>query len=127
MLKQTKNIYEHISKKEIEIEDTANEISRVKIDNLNTTSQNELLEKKLKELIGELKENEKKVQEEERSIKDRHTQIAAKQLRVDRLNKMLDDAGKQMGDGDENSGPLENEKAAIIKSIEELDDQITQA
>lgn len=32
-----------------------------------------------------------------------------------------------MGDGDENSGPLENEKAAIIKSIEELDDQITQA
>lgn len=127
MLKQTKHIYEHISKKEIEIEDTSNEISRVKIDNLNTTSQNELLQKKLNELIGELKENEKKVQLEERSIKERHTEIAAKQLRVDRLNKQLEENKAQHGSGDENKGPLENEKAAIIKSIEELDEEITQA
>lgn len=43
LIKQTKNTYEHISKKEVEIEDIANEISRVRIDNLNTQSQNELL------------------------------------------------------------------------------------
>jgi hypothetical protein len=36
MLKQTKIAYEGISKKEVEIEDISNEISRVKIDNLNT-------------------------------------------------------------------------------------------
>jgi hypothetical protein len=36
MLKQTKLAYEGISKKEVEIEDISNEISRVKIDNLNT-------------------------------------------------------------------------------------------
>ena len=36
-------------------------ISRVKIDNLNTQSQNELLQKKLNELIAELKEKEKEV------------------------------------------------------------------
>ena len=59
MLKQTKIAYEGISKKEVEIEDISNEISRVKIDNLNTQSQNELLQKKLNELIAELKEKEK--------------------------------------------------------------------
>lgn len=127
MLKQTKNIYEAISQKEIEIEDISNEISRVKIDNLNTTSQNELLQKKLNELVVELKENEKKVSQEEVEIKKRHTQIAGKQLKVDRLNRMLADTAKQRGDGDENQGPLENEKNARAKNIDELDDQITLA
>ena len=61
MLKQTKIAYEGISKKEVEIEDISNEISRVKIDNLNTQSQNELVQKKLNELIAELKEKEKEV------------------------------------------------------------------
>jgi len=36
LLKQTKQTYEGISKKEVEIEDISNEISRVRIDNLNT-------------------------------------------------------------------------------------------
>ena len=36
LVKQTKQCYEVISKKEVEIEDIANEISRVRIDNLNT-------------------------------------------------------------------------------------------
>jgi len=52
------------------------------------------LQKKLNELIGELKEKEKEVNTAERSIKDRHTEIAAKQLRVDRLNRQLADSAK---------------------------------
>ena len=127
LLKQTKLSYEAISKKEIEIEDISNEISRVKIDNLNTSSQNELLQKKLNELIGELKEKEQDVTKEERDIKDRHTQIAGKQLKVDRLNRLLADSVKSNGDGEESAGPLENERLAIQKNIEELDDQLTQA
>ena len=43
LLKQTKVTYENISKKEVEIENYANEISRVKLDNLNTQTQNEIL------------------------------------------------------------------------------------
>lgn len=43
LIKQTKNGYEKIAGKEVEIEDISNEISRVQIDNLNTQSQNELL------------------------------------------------------------------------------------
>lgn len=78
LIKQTKNAYENISKKEVEIEDIANEISRVRIDNLNTQSQNELLQKKLDDLIYELKENEKNVESIENAIKQRHVKIAKK-------------------------------------------------
>jgi len=127
LLKQTKLAYEAISKKEIEIEDISNEISRVKIDNLNTSSQNELLQKKLNELISELKEKEKEVNEEERQIKNRHTEIAGKQLRVDRLNRTLADSAKTNGDGEESHGPLESVKNSIQKNIAELEEQQTQA
>lgn len=65
LLKQTKIAYESIANKEVEIENYSNEISRVRIDNLNTQSQNELLDKKLKELIGELKDKEAHVSEVE--------------------------------------------------------------
>lgn len=62
LLKQTKQTYQNISQKEIEIEDLSNEISRVRIDNLNCIQQNDLLKKKLDDLIAELKEKENEVE-----------------------------------------------------------------
>jgi hypothetical protein len=50
LLKQTKNTYTDISKKEVAVEELNNEISRVRIDNLNTKQQNDLLKRKLDEL-----------------------------------------------------------------------------
>ena len=61
LLKQTKVAYENISGKEVEIENYSNEISRVRLDNLNTTTQNEVLQKKLDDLEAELKEKENDV------------------------------------------------------------------
>ena len=75
LLKQTKVTYENISKKEVEIENYSNEISRVKLDNLNTTTQNEILQKKLDDLINELKEKEKAVAKVEKDIKERLLEI----------------------------------------------------
>ena len=63
--------YENISKKEVEIENYANEISRVRLDNLNTTTQNEVLQKKLDDLVDELKSKEADVQDVEKKIKGR--------------------------------------------------------
>jgi len=87
LLKQTKMTYQNISKKEVEIEDISNEISRVKIDNLNTTNQNGYLQEKLQQLIVELKKKEQEVSNEEREIKKTHLQIEQRQLNVDRLNR----------------------------------------
>lgn len=52
----------------------------MRLDNLNTTTQNEVLQKKLDDLIGELKEKEKDVQEVEKNIKERLLRIQQKTL-----------------------------------------------
>ena len=80
LLKQTKVAYENISKKEVEIENYANEISRVRLDNLNTTTQNEVLQKKLDDLVDELKSKEADVQDVEKKIKGRLLDIQQKTL-----------------------------------------------
>ena len=59
----------------MEIENYANEISRVRLDNLNTQTQNEVLQKKLDDLINELKEKENDVTAVEKNIKDRLLRI----------------------------------------------------
>ena len=104
LLKQTKVAYETISNKEVEIENYANEISRVRLDNLNTQTQNEVLQKKLDDLIGELKEKENDVQQVEKNIKERLLRIQQKTLEVDRLNRKLA-ALEAQGDVDEHTGP----------------------
>lgn len=124
LLKQTKQTYQNIAQKEIEIEDISNEISRVRIDNLNCVQQNELLKKKLDDLIAELKEKENEVEKFEQDIKQRHNRIDKRQLMVDKLNRIwaqLKDAGV-----DENSGPLEAKKNNILKQTKELEDEIVQ-
>lgn len=113
LLKQTKVTYENISNKEVEIENYANEISRVRLDNLNTSTQNEVLRKKLDELISELKEKEASVSAVEKEIKDRLLDIQKKTLRVDRLNRESADLTSKNSGGDENSGPLENQRDNI--------------
>jgi hypothetical protein len=65
--------YEEIGKKEVDVEELNNEISRVKIDNLNTKQQNELLKKKLKELEDERAAKEREVQEQEKQKKNNQT------------------------------------------------------
>lgn len=105
LLKQTKQIYGNISQKEIEIEDQSNEISRVKIDNLNCMQQNDLLKQKKKELMQELADKENEVKEFETEIKQRHKAIDMRQLKVDRLNRKkaaLSEAGAE-----EDKGPME--------------------
>lgn len=124
LLKQTKITYQNISQKEIEIEDLSNEISRVRIDNLNCIQQNDLLKKKLEDLITELKEKEIEVEKFEQNIKKRHNRIDKKQLKVDKLNRqwaLLKDTG-----ADENSGPMEAKKNNILKQTKELEDEIVQ-
>ena len=124
LLKQTKVAYENISKKEVEIENYANEISRVRLDNLNTETQNDVLQKKLADLIGELKEKEQDVMSVEKSIKERLLKIQQKTLQVDRLNRECANL-KGRGDGDEDKGPAENMRDNIKKQIKEVDDETT--
>lgn len=79
-----------------------------------------MLNKKLEDLITELKEKEIEVEKFEQNIKKRHNRIDKKQLKVDKLNRqwaLLKDAGV-----DENSGPMEAKKNNILKQYKELEE-----
>ena len=52
LVKQGRQIAADISEKEMELENIMNEIARIKIDQLNTKSQIELLQKKREEKLG---------------------------------------------------------------------------
>jgi len=120
--KQTENMYGDINKKEVEIEDIANEISRVKIDVLNTKTQNELLDKKFKSLKDELDAKEKEVKRNEDLINKNLAEIQKKQLEVDKLNKQLGELSSS--DKQASAVPLVAKKNNIEKEIGETEDQI---
>lgn len=120
LLKQTNIKYQSISNKEIEIAEIANEISRVKIDVLNATQQNEILKQKLKQLKDDQDKKDKDVSNLEGEIKKKHIKIQKKQHTVDRLNKELGELSKS--GQNENTGPLDVQKFKLngeIKSTQE--------
>lgn len=68
----------------------------------------------------ELKGKENEVTDLEKEFKQIITDINKKQLKVDRLNKDFAELSKH-GDGDDNSGPMENQKKAIDSKIADLE------
>lgn len=120
--KQTEGMYMDINKKEVEIEDIANEISRVRIDVLNTKTQNELLEKKFKSLKEELERKEKEVSQHESDISANLGKIQMRQLEVDNLNKQLGELSSS--DKQASAVPLVAKRNNIEKEITETEDQI---
>lgn len=78
----------------------------------------------MNDLIKELKEKEVEVSAEEVKIKKRHVEIAKRQDLVMRLNRQLA-ACRKDSDGNENAGPLENQRNNIVKQIKECEDEIT--
>lgn len=78
LLKQTQTSYEIISKKEVQIEGLVNEISRVKIDNMNSDDQNRKLQEKLNELVEELKGKQEEQKKLQNDIKQKNTDISKK-------------------------------------------------
>ena len=120
--KQTEGMYMEINKKEVEIEDIANEISRVKIDVLNTKTQNELLEKKFKSLKDELERKEKEVMQNENEINMNLADIQKKQLEVDKLNKQLGELSSS--DKQASAVPLVAKRNNIEKEIGETEEEI---
>lgn len=83
-----------------------------------------MLQKKLDDLDGELKQKEDEVQKVEKNIKDRLLRIQQKTLEVDRLNRECAKL-KGRGDGDEFVGPAENHRDNIKKQIKEIDEETT--
>merc|ERR1719324_1690995 len=87
--KSTKKLSELVQDQDMEMQNLQNEISRVKVDALNTKAHNQMLKERLETLSADLTDREKLIDQYEMEIRKRHNQIEKKQLYVDRLNRML--------------------------------------
>merc|ERR1719327_1977171 len=115
--KSTKKLSELVQDQDMEMQNLQNEISRVKVDALNTKAHNQMLKERLETLSADLTDREKLIDQYEMEIRKRHNQIEKKQLYVDRLNREFDE--KRSKQEDDNSGPMEGKIKGLRKQIAE--------
>ncbi len=97
-----------IHEKENEVSELENEISRHKLEKLNTQSVNETLKEMLSSFLKEIKDKEMLSSKYSLEIRQRNDEIEKKMYRVDRLNKKYEKMVESVGGNEENLGPLEN-------------------
>lgn len=110
---------EDIEEKEIELENILNEIARIRIDQLNTKSQIELLKKKREEALAEQNDKKYLVITYEVQIKQGHDINEKKQHEVGRLNKLHDELMSKAND--EGKNPDENKLINLLRESEDLE------
>merc|ERR1719420_2390965 len=115
--KSTKKLSELVQDQDMEMQNLQNEISRVKVDALNTKAHNQMLKERLETLSADLTDREKLIDQYEMEIRKRHNQIEKKQLYVDRLNREFDE--KRSKQEDDNTGPMEGKIKGLRKQITE--------
>jgi len=92
-----------------------NELSKIKVDILNTQAHNQKLKETLNTLDEELKEKGKTIEKYEIEIRRRNDEIEKKTKDVDRLNRQYDKLTANMED--ENTGPLEATISNLTREI----------
>merc|ERR1719456_1838111 len=117
--KSTKKLSELVQDQEMEMQNLQNEISRVKVDALNTKAHNQMLKERLETLSADLTDREKLIDQYEMEIRKRHNQIEKKQLYVDRLNREYDEKRSKQEDGGWDGNPLEGKIKQLKKQLAE--------
>merc|ERR1719316_1268123 len=117
--KSTKKLSELVQDQDMEMQNLQNEISRVKVDALNTKAHNQMLKERLETLSADLTDREKLIDQYEMEIRKRHNQIEKKQLYVDRLNREYDEKRSKQDDGGWDGNPLEGKIKQLKKQLAE--------
>jgi len=103
--------------KEQELSKAQNEMSRIKVDALNTESHNKQLRSDLDELCSALTQKDKMIEKYELEIRQRNDEVEKKMYVVDRLNRKFEQLTANQED--ENHGPLEAKIRGLQSTIEE--------
>jgi len=115
--KQTQGMQQHMHAKENELAQVRNELSRIKVDALNTLAHNDQLKATVKDIDLELKRKEVLVEKYEVEIRRRNDEIEKKMRDLDTLNRKFEGLRAKLeqaaGADAAVSGPLE----ATIKSL----------
>merc|ERR1711871_79964 len=119
--KDARRLREEIVEKEVQLSGLQNELSRIRVDALNTLAHNSALKDTRNTILADLEEKEKLIDDIDVEIARKHTQIERKQVDIDKLNKRYE--ALTSGTEEENMGPLEatihNTTKEINKKVEE--------
>ena len=85
--KATAVIVAQSHEKEMDAAHLENELSRIRVDTLNTDAHNMQLRETLSKLVNELKEKDRLIEKYQLEIRQRNDEIEKKMYRVDRLNR----------------------------------------
>jgi len=104
-----------IADKQIAAATLENDLSRIRVDTLNTAASNVVLKQRLEQMTGELKGKDSLIQKYEQEIRRRNDEIEKKEHQVSVLNRKLDamkekagiDAARAQQEEEEAMGPLE--------------------
>mmetsp|Transcript_96284 Transcript_96284/g.274290 ORF Transcript_96284/g.274290 Transcript_96284/m.274290 type:complete len:930 (-) Transcript_96284:52-2841(-) len=110
--------------KEIEAAHLENELSRIRVDTLNTDAHNVQLREMMEKQLTELKDKDKLIEKYQLEIRQRNDEIEKKMYRVDRLNRkyeLLVDGQEDV----EHMGPLEATISALRKEIVTVNEAAT--
>eukprot|EP01059_Diplonema_ambulator_P009430 TRINITY_DN19294_c0_g1_i3.p1 TRINITY_DN19294_c0_g1~~TRINITY_DN19294_c0_g1_i3.p1 ORF type:complete len:938 (+),score=464.52 TRINITY_DN19294_c0_g1_i3:134-2815(+) len=115
-IERMKNV---IRDKELQVTQMENELSRIRVDTLQTQSHNEVLKGTLGELEKELAGRDQLIEKFQVDIRRKHDEIERKQKMLDQLNRQYDAIMGQQGneEGGEGVGPLEATINNLSKSI----------
>jgi len=119
--REAAKLQEKVHAKEVERESMLNELSRIRVDMLNTEAHNAQLQESLDTLLAELREKERLIEKYELEIRQRNDEIEKKMHTVDKLNRRYEmlTADKE----DINTGPLEATINNLSKQIGTLERQ----
>jgi len=117
--KDARKLREEIGEKEVQLSGLQNELSRIRVDALNTLAHNNALKDTRNTILSDLEEKEKLIDDIEVEIARKHTQIERKQVDIDKLNKRYE--ALTSGTEEENMGPLE---ATIHNTTKEINKKV---
>lgn len=122
--KDARKLIEEVREKEVNLSGLQNELSRIRVDALNTLAHNNALKDTRNTILTDLEEKEKLIDDIEVEIARKHTQIERKQVDIDKLNKRYE--ALTSGTEEENMGPLEATIHNTTKEIQKKVDECTE-
>ncbi|EGB10493.1 hypothetical protein AURANDRAFT_23276 [Aureococcus anophagefferens] len=123
--KQALAVKERTHEKEITQAHLENELSRIRVDTLNTDAHNSQLRETLEGMVGKLKTQDELIAKYQQEIRQRNDDIEKKMYRVDRLNRKYEKMMEHADDG-EHVGPLEATIRNLNKEKESIAVEATQ-
>ena len=117
--KATTTVVAQSHEKEMDAAHLENELSRIRVDTLNTDAHNMQLRDTLSKLVSELKEKDRLIEKYQLEIRQRNDEIEKKMYRVDRLNRKYEKLMEGAEDV-EHMGPLE----ATIKNLKKEEELV---